>query len=44
LPFAFEGQAHQFVVKAEDVPDRGPGAGKSKGRRRPSPSRCWWIR
>ena len=31
LPFAFEGQAQQYVVKAADVPDKGPGAGKSKG-------------
>lgn len=31
LPFSFEGQMNQFVVKAEDVPERGPGAGKKKG-------------
>jgi quercetin dioxygenase-like cupin family protein len=29
LPFAFEGQMSQFVVKAADVPDRGPPAPKS---------------
>jgi quercetin dioxygenase-like cupin family protein len=26
LPFAFEAQASQFVVKVADIPDRGPGA------------------
>jgi quercetin dioxygenase-like cupin family protein len=35
LPFSFAGQANQFVVKAADVPDRGPGVGKKNpsGRR-----------
>jgi quercetin dioxygenase-like cupin family protein len=30
LPFSFEGQINQFVIKAADVPDRGPAAGKGK--------------
>jgi quercetin dioxygenase-like cupin family protein len=30
LPFSFEGQNNQFVIKAADVPDRGPAAGKGK--------------
>jgi quercetin dioxygenase-like cupin family protein len=30
LPFEFAGQMNQFVVKASDAPDRGPGAGKGK--------------
>jgi quercetin dioxygenase-like cupin family protein len=29
LPFSFEGQINQFVIKAADVPDRGPAAGKA---------------
>jgi quercetin dioxygenase-like cupin family protein len=28
LPFSFQGQSKQFVVKAADVPERGPGVGK----------------
>jgi quercetin dioxygenase-like cupin family protein len=31
LPFAFEAQMNQFVVKAADVPERGPPAPKNKG-------------
>jgi quercetin dioxygenase-like cupin family protein len=30
LPFSFEGQNNQFVIKVADVPDRGPAAGKGK--------------
>ena len=30
LPFSFEGQMNQFVIKAADVPDRGPAGGKGK--------------
>jgi quercetin dioxygenase-like cupin family protein len=30
LPFSFEGQINQFVIRAADVPDRGPAAGKGK--------------
>jgi quercetin dioxygenase-like cupin family protein len=39
LPFSFQGQASQFVVKASDVPERGPGVGKrnSSGRVRTPP-------
>ena len=36
LPFSFEGQINQFVIKAADVPDRGPGA---RPRARPPPGR-----
>jgi quercetin dioxygenase-like cupin family protein len=32
LPFAFEGQMQQFVIKAADTPTRGPGAGKGAPR------------
>lgn len=31
LPFAFQGQNAQFVIKAADTIDRGPGANKPKG-------------
>jgi quercetin dioxygenase-like cupin family protein len=31
LPFAFQGQNAQFVIKAADTLDRGPGANKPKG-------------
>lgn len=31
LPIAFQSQANQFVVKAADVPDRGPAAPKARG-------------
>lgn len=31
LPFAFQGQANQFVVKEADAPERGPGAAPAKG-------------
>lgn len=37
LPFAFAGQLNQFVVNAEDVPDRGPQAPKGKGPPRQPP-------
>jgi quercetin dioxygenase-like cupin family protein len=38
LPFAFAGQMSQYVVKAADTPDRGPGAGKpGKGPARQPP-------
>jgi quercetin dioxygenase-like cupin family protein len=36
LPFSFEGQAQQFVVKVADVPERGPGS--AKGRAAPAAS------
>jgi quercetin dioxygenase-like cupin family protein len=32
LPFTFEGQVNQFMVKAADAPERGPAAPKSKPR------------
>jgi quercetin dioxygenase-like cupin family protein len=31
LPFAFQQQMNQFVVKADDVPDRGPPAPRARG-------------
>jgi quercetin dioxygenase-like cupin family protein len=37
LPFAFAGQANQFVVKASDVPERGPAAVKPKGGSKAAP-------
>lgn len=37
LPFAFQGQMNQFVVKAADAPDRGPGAGKGSDKPRQAP-------
>jgi quercetin dioxygenase-like cupin family protein len=38
LPFSFQQQANQFVVKAEDVPERVLGAG-SPGKSKPGPKR-----
>lgn len=33
LPFSFAGQMNQYVIKSEDAPDRGPGAGKTQDKK-----------
>jgi quercetin dioxygenase-like cupin family protein len=40
LPFTFQGQMSQFVVKAADVPERGPGAAKPGAKGKPTAPRA----